>query len=257
VNIKDEGKYKLLRIRADKLIIHPLVQRGIVKAHLNRLAENLDLDALGLIHVVTYRGKLAVIDGQHRVLALLERGLGEWEVLAMHHLDISTVSMASSLSCKVNGEHVGWTIYDHFQQLLLQGDSIALEVQSECQKRGLKITRGHADSSVCAIKSLLRARGMGTLPDALDLLIAAYGAGTDGLEGKVIEGAALLFQTHKQIDRKALREHLAKETGGGARIIGDGRSFASLNGGSVARGVANAMIMIYNKGRRSLKLKPI
>ena len=62
---------KLLKIRADQLQPHPLAQRDTVPSRLKKLVQNLDLDAIGVLHAVEYaiNGEKGtwIIDGQRRV----------------------------------------------------------------------------------------------------------------------------------------------------------------------------------------------
>lgn len=65
---------KVMRIRADHLMIDPAVQRMPDARRISKIASEWDDDAVGIITVsLRDNGEIAVIDGQTRYMALLER----------------------------------------------------------------------------------------------------------------------------------------------------------------------------------------
>jgi hypothetical protein len=66
-----------------------------------KLADGFDRDALGILHAVEYqyanKTAMLVIDGAHRIKALLERGLGEDYVPVMVHLKVKDDASAEKL----------------------------------------------------------------------------------------------------------------------------------------------------------------
>src|SRR5690606_15270957 len=102
----NKTKTKLVKVRADTLAVHPYAQRDLVPSKLKKLMTDLDLDAIGVLHAVEYpirgQAKLWVIDGQHRLHALLEHGFGEWEVEVKIHVDVDNDARASQLFLKLN-----------------------------------------------------------------------------------------------------------------------------------------------------------
>lgn len=83
--------FKWVKVR--DLSFHPVAGRRLVPKFLRELKANLNLECIGLIHAVQYEidGKNAiwVVDGKHRVQALLDKGFGESRVRVQIHLNVT------------------------------------------------------------------------------------------------------------------------------------------------------------------------
>ena len=83
---ENEGPHRIEQRRVDSLRIHPTAQRAglTAKAKFRKMVENFDLDAIGTLDAVEYEIKgqsaLWIVDGWKRHAALMQLGLGEWEV---------------------------------------------------------------------------------------------------------------------------------------------------------------------------------
>jgi hypothetical protein len=254
----------MLRVRAQELRIHQFAQRDILPSKQKKLIEELDLDALGVFHAVQYEinGELAlwVIDGQHRLSALMAHGFGEWFVDVKVHLDITDDAHASALFLKLNDRSVVCP-YDKFKNEVTAGDQVARGVRDLVVAHGIRVAKEPGDGKVRCVMSMKRVYGFdsgASLGRTLDTIIAAWGRTETAMDGKIIEGLGLLFKAYGNvIDHAALTKKLAKYPGGAPAVLGDARGLRTHRSGAVARCVAEIIIDVYNTGRRSGKLDPL
>lgn len=259
--VKKASKGKMVKMRADELKIHPLAQREIVPSKLKSLAANLDLDAVGVVHAVQYsiRGKFGtwVVDGQHRIRALIERDCGEWEVDVKLHLDVTDDAGASALFLMLN-DRSPVTPFDKFVNEVRAGAPDALGVESIAKKHGVKVARQSGDGKVTcviALKQIFRIDDGETLDRTFGIDIAAWGTTASALEGRVLAGLATVVGKYNgALDHAALTKKLATYHGGAPALIGHARGLMEHRKTTLSRCVAEIIIGTYNKGRRSGKL---
>lgn len=255
---------KVTKIRADQLQPHPLAQREVVPSRLKKLRDNLDLDAIGVLHIVQYpisgKNGFWIIDGQHRWRALMDHGLGEWEVEVKNHLDVKDDARASALFLRLN-DRSPVEPFDKFINELKAKDDDAIGMNDIAITHGCKISRQSADGCIAGITHMRRAYqtdGGKSLDKALGTTISAWGKRASGLEGKTILGMTLVYaRFNGVIDQASLANKLAKYPGGPSGLVGDARGLTELHKGSLTRCIAERIIDTYNKGRSSGKLDPL
>ncbi len=257
------SKSKIVEIRADGLEIHPHAQRDIVPAKLKKITDTLDLDAVGVLHAVEYPingvTKIWVIDGQHRLKALLNHNFGEWKVQVKIHTDVTDDIRASQLFLKLNDRTIVGP-YDKFQNEAKAMDPDALGILRITNRQALAISRGGGDSRLSCIASLkkLYAKDSGkTLDSTLHIIKNAWGTKAAALEGRLIEGVGMVLHRHAQLEWDTLIKKLAKYPGGPSGLIGDARGMVEYRRVSLTKCVAERVIETYNMGRRSGKLDPL
>lgn len=244
---------RLRDVPAQELKIHPKAQRLLNPTKLRGIVASCDLDAIGTVHVVEKDDELYVIDGQHRVTALIRLGLGEWPVRCEIH-DVAGDAEASALFLKLNTRAVV-NPYDHFRNEVYAGDPVAAGAEEIVTKLGLRVSRQSGDGNVAAVASIKRVYAIDdgkTLSDVLESLTTSYGQTADAVEGKLIDGLATVYsRLNGEIDRDVLKKKLAKYPGGAPAIIGDARGLSRIRNQSVARSVAEVVVETYNRGRRT------
>lgn len=252
---------KHLKIRADQLAIHPFAQRDIVPPQLKRLVDNLDLDAIGTVHAVEYeitgRGhKVWVVDGQHRIRALLEHGFGEWMVNVQIHTDVNDDARASELFLALNATRQP-SPFDRFKNQVRANNDDAVAIQDIVRSKGFKVTRTTGDGNIVGISALHRSYKFDdgkALAKALGVMADAWGRRQ--FDAKIIEGIASVFAKYNgSIDEPVMTKKLAKYPGGAAGLIGDARGLMTFRKIGFARCVAERIIETYNSGKRGGKLE--
>lgn len=248
---------------ARTLRVHPQAQRdGLVKAKLNKIIDNLDLDAIGTLHVVEYpiNGEDAawVIDGQHRLVALLQRGMGEWRVRCEIHTDVKDDARASDLFLKLNDRSMPKP-YETFRNEVQAQRASAVNITALAAKHGYTINDYGAESSLACPSALKRVYEIDegrSLDLVLATSVAAWGHLQAGNEGKLIEGMGLVFaKNNGAIDKPAMSQKLAKYPGGPAALIGHAKGLKAVRNVSMARAVAEMVIETYNKGRTTGRIE--
>lgn len=252
------------RVRADSLRVHPTAQRQVVPATVRKIKAKMDLDAIGTLHAVEYSIDdvlaLWVIDGQHRLAALMEEGLGDWTVTVEVHVDVKDDARASALFLMLNTRATVHP-FDKFRNELQEGQEAAVVVERIVQKHKLRIERGSSDGAVACISALKatfeRDRGA-ALDKTLATVTAAWGRSASALEGKLIEGLGMMYGHYNgQIDQAALVKKLAKYPGGASGLLGNAKGMKDVQKVSLPRAVAEHAVLVYNKGRRVGQLRPL
>jgi hypothetical protein len=255
-------KTKMVRVRADALAIHPHAQRQLIPATLKKRLADLDLGALGTFHVVEYsikgERKQWVVDGQHRLRVLLDKGYGELVLDVVVHLDVTNDAGAHDLFLKLNNR-ASIAPFDTFANELGKGDSVAVGVARLADKYGIQIARGTGDGKITCVAALKRlfAHDEGKALDiTLGTVVTAWGTKAAALEGKLVEGIGLVFGKYNgTVDQAALVKKLSKYPGGASGVIGDAKGMMEYRRTSLARCVAERVIEAYNSGRKGTKLE--
>lgn len=253
---------KIINLAANVLRIHPLAQRKIVESHLRRIMADLDLDAIGTIHVVQYPigGEIAywVIDGQHRVQALMRHGFGEWKVKCEIH-ECNDDAAASALFIKLN-RRAAVGAFDLFLNQLNAHEPVALAIKDICDRSGLQLDRQARDGNICcvnALRTLYLVDDGATLKRTLAMLLSAAGHTQDAVDGQLILGLGrFLAAFNGQVDDEVMTKKLAKYPGGPAGVIGSARGLRKLRvGKSISACITELLSDSYNSGRRVGRLK--
>lgn len=256
------GKSRVVRVRVDSLGLHQAAQRAEVKAKTKKMAEEMDLDAIGVLHAVEYPidgvTKLWVIDGQHRVNALLSLGFGEWIVEVKVHMDIKNEAAACALFLKLN-ERAAVSSFDKFDKEVKAKEEVAVAIVEVLARHGLSIARSAGDGKlncVVALKNLWRKDSGASLSATLSVCSAAWGTGASTMEGKIIEGVGIVVARYLNIiEKETLAKKLAKYPGGPPGLLGDAKGLKEYRKSSLARCVGERVVETYNSGRRSGKLE--
>jgi hypothetical protein len=253
---------RLLKVRADSLQPHPLAQREIVPSRLKKLVESLDLDAIGVLHVVEYpiQGKSAkwIIDGQHRWRALMDHGMGEWEVEVKLHADVTDHARASALFLRLN-DRSPVRPFDKFQNSLRAKEEDAIAINDIVLKNKLRIASTGGQGTVVGIGALYktyRFDGGPALDKSLGTITQAWGLRS--FDSKLVEGIGLVFARYNgTVDQPAFITKLSKYPGGSTGLIGDARGIMEYRKVSLPQCIAERAIETYNKGRSTGKLDPL
>lgn len=254
-------KPRIEQVQASRLSVDENVQRDLIPARVKALAAKLDLDALG-IFTVSERddGQLVVLDGQHRLAALVSHDMDEWEVTCHIYRGLEEAQEAA-LFRRLNDTRA-ITPYDDFSKGLVEGDPEALAIDAICQKHGLSVTHYGGDGHVTCIRKLrqlyISNNGVANgaiLDDALSVVLDAWGVHYPAVEKSILGGTAIVLSAYgKEIDRGKLVEKLAKEKGGPSGLLGRARMLKEMRTASVERLVASVIVGTYNKGRSTGKL---
>jgi hypothetical protein len=267
-NINLNAKSKIIKVRIRDLHIHPKAQRALIPALVKRIADNLDLDAVGVLHAVQYkRGnsvRLLIVDGQHRIVGIITRAkegnfpdLLDWEVDVLVHPEIKTDAEACRLFVELNEKRAVERFYK-FNALVIAGDPSAGAIKHYCDEFGLRIVRGKNEGGVCCVVQLENAYKLdagASLRKALRTVTKAWDRDANAVDGKMISGLSLIYKHHDgAVDEPGMINALSRYTGGPGRLLNDARGYMR-HGRRIGQCVAETIIDTYNLHRRSGRLE--
>lgn len=216
------------------------VQREAVEAWIHKLKDSFDPRAVGVLYVSQRPdGRLVVIDGQHRLLAL--HTLGNAAPLPCFVYTGLTTEDECELFLQLNNRR-NVTAVDKFRIGVGAGIEECVGVNDLLIERGLKIagdrSRNGAPPVSCAAvmrsywKRAPRERtGPQALACALDTAVGAFGTSGDALHGVVVAGLSELYLENAWVETAALIDRLAK-AGGPALLLGRAKALYALHKGS-------------------------
>ena len=244
-------------IAAKDLKVHPYAQRTLLPSKLKKIENTLDLDAIGTLHAVRYgiNGVLGtwVVDGQHRLQALLNHGFGDWQCNVMLHTTVKDDASSSRLFLRLN-DRAPVSPWAKFENEVKSQDVIATRIVLIVDNCGLKISKSAGPGSIRSISSLKNAYaldGGGALASSLKVMKAAWGGSAGSLEGVLIEGFSLFFKEFAAeiVDSSPIVSRLQKEVP--VQLIARAKMQSVCNRQTVAMQLRDDLVRIFNARRRS------
>lgn len=259
-----EPNTKVVKVTAGSLVVHPIVQRALLPGRLAHLVKKLDLDAIGVLHAVEYPingvTQIWVIDGQHRLMALMEHGFQAWEVEVKIHLDCHDDARAAELFLMLN-DRAKVSPYDSFLNEIKASQADAIVINRIAREMGLEIARSKGDHRLACIsvmKTLYQVDHGRSLKDTLRIVTSAWGTESAALEGKIIEGVGMVVARYRTaIEWESLIAKLSSYPGRAAAFLGDSKALSGMRRIPLTKCIAEKVIETYNKQRRQGALAPL
>ena len=247
-------------LRVAAIRTDPHVQRQLTPGRVAEIKRSFDLFAVGVITVSQRAdGDHYVIDGQHRLAAMVELGRGQAMVEAKVYEHL-TIAEEARLFVLLNNTAKPKRL-DRFQKSVIAGDPVAVAINDIVEANGFKVAPHFSPGNIRAVESLeMIYRGDHRLsatyhPEELAQTLEILGKAWSFqpiIDGSVVHGMGLFVLRYKgRFDQDALVAKLTKEPGGPEAILGKARTFRTVHGGKVARNVAGVITELYNRGRRS------
>lgn len=246
-----------------KLTIDPEVQRSLDKTRVNRMVKDYQPQALGAL-VVSRRqdGTIHVIDGQHRLAASIAAGYGDREVSCLVFEGLSKPQEAM-LFRQLNNTRTPQSL-DKFRVRVIEGDEVAVALNTILEAHGWHAAQSKDDScfaAVAALEKVYRGKlnGEGDTATICDTLIRvitkAWDFNADGVRAELIGGlGALLLRFNTRVDLSKLTTELGQTAGGPLGLIGRAKSLRDLRGGTIPDALAEIVVEMLNKSRRTNRL---
>jgi hypothetical protein len=232
--------------------------RPVREPHWKKIAKHFnpsECDAL----VVNRRtdGTLALIDGQHRKMALLSvfGSDATWPCRVVRNLSFQ---QEAEMFRALNEQRKPVTPVERFHAALLAQDDEAVAIERMVMHHGYKLLlngshmRRHNGSGVIvAVGTLLkiyRTYRDGTLDEVLGIIREAYGTKV-GPSGEVLYALAMFVSSYREeFDRERLLLTLKRLPL--ASWEQESREFTKVMGGSASQGARHILVKHYNKGLR-------
>lgn len=248
----------------DKLTVDHSVQRALDDKRVDRMAADLHMDALGVI-TVSHRADdtYHVIDGQHRVEALRRAGHGGGSVYCVVYRGLSRAEEAA-MFVRLN-ETKQVQPLDRFRVRVVEGDPVAVALNTVLAGHGWRVTTGGGESCFSAVRALetvYRGAKVVTTTDNLDacdtvlgIVTAAFGHSAHAVGKQIIAGLGLVVLRHgHELDQRKLINELSKTPNGALGLISRAQGLREMRGGRVDHAMAEVIVNLHNKGRRTHRL---
>lgn len=250
-------KPDLRPLRIADLIVDPDVQRDLDQRRVSKIADELNLDALGVV-TVSHRqnGTYHIVDGQHRVAALKLAG-DDGEKVMCRVFDSLTVQEEAELFRLLNNTAKPMAV-DLFRVRVVEGDEVAVDIARLLADQGWRISWGTAQAGFSAVVALERVyrQEAAAAEKAISTVTRAWGHDSAAADGRLVEGIGLVYLRYGiTVESADLVERLAK-SGTPSRLIGKARDLRDLIGGTVTKSLAEIVVELYNARRKTKALPP-
>ena len=252
------------KYRPSELSIVFAIQRASIDHWVNTLRRNYKERGIGVIYVSKRAdGTLAIVDGQHRVLAL--RALGIDTPVHCHvYTDLTEEEECEQFLLLNTRRNI--SAVDKFRLAVGAGLPNYVAANAILHERGLAIEgdanmNGHVPISCAAavIKEYDRGErergGPQALACGLDAILAAWGTDGSALEGHVVSGVSQIYHANGWVENDHLVSKLAKYPAGAAGVLGKAKGRREYEGGGVGTCVAKVVIDAYNVRRNKNRLE--
>lgn len=231
----------------NKLMVDDAYQRPLT-TFVDRIKKKYDPALVGTLVVSKRNSKqYAVVDGQTRMEALREMGLGKVPCLVYFNL---TQAQEASLFARLQKERRGIHSYHRFRAGLVAGEQEPQEITEICNECGFKIglEKNAEISAVAALEYAYRRD-----PEILERLLLVVKEAWDDLipAGDIIRGIALFYadmaKAKKTVDDERLANRLAGESPEALRRRASALKEGVGEGGSGGRYMADAIAAAYRR----------
>lgn len=249
-----ERAARLRWVPIDKMKVSPVAQRKLNRARVDHLLANLDLEQLGTPTVSERDGSFFLIDGQHRIEALRDFGLGDQSLQCWTYEGLTEQQEADKFD-QLN-DVLAVHAFDRYSTRVTAGREVETDIDRIVKANGLVVSRDAVPGAISAVGTLTRVyrRSDGvTLGRALRIARDAFG--DPGMEAVVIDGLGYLCQRYNgQLDDGEVTTRLAKINGGVNGLLGKAEALRRSTGSYKSHCVAAAVVEIINAGKGGKKL---
>lgn len=242
------------------------VQRSLDTARAADIANKFNPQGFGFItlSIRDNDGGAYIVDGQHRVAALRLMGAdSEHKVPCEVFRGLTQADEAALFRVRNNFRQV--KVFDRFRVRVIEGDPVAVVLSNTLKRHQWTVVKSAASrakgnfNAVSALEWVYTGAGIrkSTVhPVAADNTIAivtgAWGHDSMGVRAEIIRGLGLfLVQYGERVDLAKIVNELGQLEGGPAGLIGKARNLNSFRGGGVASALAEILVNLHNKSRRT------
>jgi hypothetical protein len=256
--------YEILNVAADKLIVDTTVQRDYIdRRRVEKIAAAYDPDALGVL-IVSDRanGTMHIVDGAHR-RAATQLAVGDDAKLQCKVYYGLTRAEEASMFRALNTTRTVSAL-DKFRVRIIEGDIAAVQISKVLERYGWKIQLARTTGSFNAVSAieevysggrLGQERNVGVVETLVSVLGQAWGPTPDGVRREIVSGVGSILLRHGNgVDLPKLTTELSQYSGGPLALLGAARGLQKHRGGRVSDSMAEIVIGLINKGRRTNKL---
>lgn len=242
---------KVEMLRPTQIQVDRQYQRPLHRDHVTKIMRSFDPLAIGTV-TVSQRddGSYWVIDGQHRLAALIEMGRGDRPIPCVVYTGLSVGQEADKffMQSRVRRIHP----IDLFKARLFAGDPVAMGINKVVTGAGFKVEAGgKSDTHIQApatLELIYTIHGPERLAEVLGMVGNIWSGQKRSVPQYIISGINAAITRYPRIDRdrlvRVLRETPAEDMERTAKAM---RRFTNDRGATI---YGRTMIHFYNKGLR-------
>lgn len=242
-------------LRADTLRPWHL-QRAIKVGHVRQIARDFDPDMLDPLKISRREGVDYVLDGQHRLRAIIdELGWGEQNVPCLVYVGLTDKQETSIFHAQGPGVRRQLSAIHDFHVVYQGGDPEARRIVATVERAGLHMdwTHGrgaHSVRAVGALKRIAAQYGHDWLHEVLVLLRDVLGPEARAYSNDIIRGGLAFHSRYRGLYAHA--DLVAKVRPHGVDgVLREARNYQAVTGGAIDAGIGRALRKLYNHGRRT------
>lgn len=229
--------------------VSPLAQREMKQARVDKIAANFDAEMIG-VPILSLRDEAYyIVDGQHRVNALINIGWGDQELQCWVYQGLSEADEAEMFL--VLNDILMVEAMSRYKVGITAGREIECDIDRVVRGHGMVVSRDDVPGAIMAVGTLRKLYTMSdakTLARTLNIIGKAYGDA--GLEAAVIEGIGLLCHRYNgQLDDQRAIEKLGEMRGGVNGLTNSANKIRLATGNAKAHCLAAAAVEVINRGR--------
>lgn len=223
-----------------------------------KLREGFDLGRLGVPQVSARSdGTYIWLDGQNRGALCVAADHGETKI-GMKVFRGLTKEQEAELFLGLNDNRRVQPLYK-FMAEVTAGHGESLDITRTARDLGWIVSDSGAGNAIIAVAALRKIYGKSTekgqlLRRTLRVVTDSWGHIPAAGNSYVLLGVASVLYEFPFLDSDALVRKLSKLPGGPASLLGKGRGYKQVTGGTVVEGIARVVRDAYNSGRRSGRL---
>lgn len=240
-------------IPIDKLFVDYEVQRQPPSKKLvKEIADNLDLSAIGVLHVSERDdGTFHVMDGQRRMMALRMCGMDAYRANCLVYSGMSKRQEAAQFRRLNNQRIVG--AFDDFDKAVREGSARECGITALMSKHQWTVGRlpspGVA-SCVTALRKVWDHDGNGALLNrSVSVLVKAFGRDKHTMAGSLVKGMGS-FLSRDGVDEVALTEKLVSKFHSPVVLVGQARARMQSEGGTLSQNVCDVIGRTYGNRKK-------
>jgi hypothetical protein len=252
INAAEAGESRTVQeLDLDKLEVPREYQRQLKERLVKRIVEDFDEALVGVLTVCrSDDGRLFLIDGQHRWMALVDLGHERWTCEVLEGLSLAR--QAEIFSGR-NTRRIAIDRLDAFRAAQVAGDPAARAIAAILARHGYGVA-GHsgrrtADQVGC-VGALREINSWGDLDETMATVRAAWSGDIDATLADLLQGVAAVLHLHSEVNRRDLVRDWSRvtvaEVLSGARLRSAGTSDRRR-----WTHVAAVLVETYNRGRRA------
>jgi Family of unknown function (DUF6551) len=252
--IERQSKRYMVAISAMRTLTAGVTQRPINQSWVAKIAAAFDgpggLDAIGIPVLNRRESVYWIVDGQHRIKALIKRGFGDYQIECEVFEDLSDKEMAALFLARSNVKNI--RTFDKFLIAVTAEEARATDILRIVESNGCKVSRRLDTNCVSAVTSLIRVydTGGGTvLGQTTRTLRVAYDGEAKSFDGRMIEALGGVYNRFNgRTNEKTMMDRLAKSPHGTGSLYRKAEAIKLKTGHPTVQCLSAAIVDTYNRG---------